>query len=180
MNTRLQQFINAENLTQSQFADSINVARASISHILSGRNKPGYDFLLNLSTKYPDLNIDWLISGRGKMYDNSNSNNSANSKAGFNYGTNGNDIRQEDEVIDMDNTEFGPLFGQDNSCDTESSAEKTEMKNENMPSGERVVSNIENSGEINTSTLAHQVTVNQRKAKKIIIFYDDGTFQEIQ
>ena len=68
MNDRLQQFLAAENINQAQFADSIGVARASVSHILAGRNKPGYDFLLNMMRRYPELNIEWLLSGTGKMY----------------------------------------------------------------------------------------------------------------
>ena len=68
MNSRLQQFLNAENLTQAQFADSIDVARASISHILAGRNKPGFEFIESLAKHYPALNIEWFITGKGRMY----------------------------------------------------------------------------------------------------------------
>ena len=68
MNKRLQQFLNAENISQSQFADTLNVARAGVSHILSGRNKPGFDFIESLILHYPDLNIEWLITGKGRMY----------------------------------------------------------------------------------------------------------------
>ena len=68
MNSRLLKFLSAENITQAQFADSIGVARASISHIISGRNKPGYDFICAMLQKYPQLNPEWLILGKGKMY----------------------------------------------------------------------------------------------------------------
>ena len=68
MNKRLQQFLSAEGITQSEFADRLGVARASISHILAGRNKPGFDFLQSLLKHYPTLSIEWLISGKGKMY----------------------------------------------------------------------------------------------------------------
>lgn len=68
MNTRLLKFLESENISQSQFADNIGVARASISHIISGRNKPGYDFIERTASRYPSLNIEWLITGRGKMY----------------------------------------------------------------------------------------------------------------
>ena len=68
MNQRLQQFLAAENISQAQFADSIDVARASVSHVLAGRNKPGYDFIRSISEHYPTLNLEWLISGKGKMY----------------------------------------------------------------------------------------------------------------
>ena len=73
MNRRLQQFLAAENISQSQFADTIGVARASISHILAGRNKPGFDFIERTARHYPDLNLDWLITGRGKMYSSAKS-----------------------------------------------------------------------------------------------------------
>lgn len=68
MNQRLQQFLRVENITQSQFADNIGVARASVSHILAGRNKPGFDFLESMTRHYPALNISWLITGKGRMY----------------------------------------------------------------------------------------------------------------
>ena len=71
MNRRLLQFLQAENLTQTQFADTLSVARGSVSHILSGRNKPGYDFLESLLLHYPSLNLEWLLTGKGKMYHDS-------------------------------------------------------------------------------------------------------------
>lgn len=73
MNRRLLQFLQAENLTQTQFADILSVARGSVSHILSGRNKPGYDFLESLMLHYPALNLEWLLTGRGKMYKDASS-----------------------------------------------------------------------------------------------------------
>jgi transcriptional regulator with XRE-family HTH domain len=60
--------LQAQNISQSQFADTLRVARGGVSHILSGRNRPGYDFLETLLLHYPSLNIDWVITGKGKMY----------------------------------------------------------------------------------------------------------------
>lgn len=68
MNKRLEQFLSAENISQSQFADTLGVARASISHILNGRNKPGYDFFESMILHYPALNLEWLFTGKGKMF----------------------------------------------------------------------------------------------------------------
>ena len=68
MDTRLQQFLDAENITQAQLADTLGVARAGISHILSGRNKPGFDFLEAMALHYPQISMDWLLTGRGRMY----------------------------------------------------------------------------------------------------------------
>lgn len=68
MNKRLLQFLAAENVTQTQFAETLNVAKASVSNILAGKNRPGYDFIESLMLHYPDLSIEWLVTGKGKMY----------------------------------------------------------------------------------------------------------------
>ena len=68
MNRRLQQFLNAENISQSQLADTLNVARAGVSHIIAGRNRPGFDFLESMALHYPQLSMEWLLTGKGKMY----------------------------------------------------------------------------------------------------------------
>ena len=56
-----------EVLKSSALADNIGVNRATISHILSGRNKPSIDFFQKLLNTYPDLNSNWLITGIGYM-----------------------------------------------------------------------------------------------------------------
>jgi plasmid maintenance system antidote protein VapI len=55
------------NITASRFADEIGVQRSSISHILSGRNKPSYDFILRVIEKYPSLDPSWILTGKGNM-----------------------------------------------------------------------------------------------------------------
>ncbi len=82
MNDRLLKFLSAENITQSQLADTLGASRASISHILSGRNKPGYDFFENLARCYPSLSLEWLITGKGRMYRQSPAEESAGESLG--------------------------------------------------------------------------------------------------
>ncbi len=67
MHTRLKNWMESEGLKPSQLADNIGVNRATISHILSGRNKPSIDFLEKLLHVYPELNANWLITGIGYM-----------------------------------------------------------------------------------------------------------------
>jgi transcriptional regulator with XRE-family HTH domain len=68
MQNRLQQFLQAENITPARFADQIGIQRSGVSHILSGRNKPGFDFIEKMLRCYPSLNAEWIITGKGKMY----------------------------------------------------------------------------------------------------------------
>ena len=67
MHDRLKSWMEKEGLKSSAFADIIGVNRATISHILSGRNKPSIDFLEKLLNAYPNINANWLISGIGYM-----------------------------------------------------------------------------------------------------------------
>jgi transcriptional regulator with XRE-family HTH domain len=70
MHERLKNWMRIEGLKSSALADSIGVNRATISHILSGRNKPSIDFLEKLFNVYPNINANWLISGIGYMQKN--------------------------------------------------------------------------------------------------------------
>jgi DNA-binding XRE family transcriptional regulator len=54
-------------MSASKFADIIGVQRSSISHILSGRNNPGLDFLNKILVHFPHISGDWLITGQGNM-----------------------------------------------------------------------------------------------------------------
>ncbi len=54
-------------LTNSQFADSIEVPRAILSHIMSGRNKPSLDVIIKVIGKYRQINLNWLLLGEGEM-----------------------------------------------------------------------------------------------------------------
>ena len=67
MHNRLKKWMEYEDLKSSAFADKICVNRATISHILSGRNKPSIDFLEKLLYVYPEVNANWLITGIGYM-----------------------------------------------------------------------------------------------------------------
>jgi transcriptional regulator with XRE-family HTH domain len=68
MNDRLDKLLLAEQLTPAKFADLIGVQRSSISHIISGRNKPSFDFIAKVLSKFPRVNSEWLILGKGEMY----------------------------------------------------------------------------------------------------------------
>lgn len=68
MQAQIQEILRRENLTSSQFADRIGVQRSSVSHVISGRNKPGFDFINKILLAFPDINANWLITGDGEMY----------------------------------------------------------------------------------------------------------------
>jgi transcriptional regulator with XRE-family HTH domain len=64
---RIQKFLTAEGLSPTRFADEIGVQRSSVSHILSGRNNPGFEFVQKILVRYKSLNAEWLMMGTGNM-----------------------------------------------------------------------------------------------------------------
>ncbi|MEJ2596184.1 MAG: helix-turn-helix transcriptional regulator, partial [bacterium] len=68
MTERIQQLISDKKLSPTQFSDEIGIQRSSLSHVLSGRNKPSLDFMLKIKTRFPEVNLDWLLLGEGNMY----------------------------------------------------------------------------------------------------------------
>lgn len=64
---RLQKVIDFYNESASSFAEKIGVQRSSISHILSGRNKPSLDFVLKVLSSFPEVELYWLLNGKGKF-----------------------------------------------------------------------------------------------------------------
>ena len=64
---RLQKVIDFYGESASSFAEKIGVQRSSISHILSGRNKPSLDFVLKVLSTYPEVELYWLLNGKGSF-----------------------------------------------------------------------------------------------------------------
>lgn len=64
---RLKKILEHHQLSASGFADRINVQRSSISHILSGRNKPSLDFVLKITNAFTDVDLYWLLNGKGSF-----------------------------------------------------------------------------------------------------------------
>lgn len=61
---RIKVVMKVNNLSAAQMADDMGVQRSNVSHVLSGRNKPSFEFLNRLLTQYPKVNAHWLITGK--------------------------------------------------------------------------------------------------------------------
>ena len=70
---RIKIWMNKINISQTNLAENIGVNKATISHIMSGRNKPSIDFFIKLKEYYTDLDLNWIISGQKTTYSKSSS-----------------------------------------------------------------------------------------------------------
>jgi transcriptional regulator with XRE-family HTH domain len=64
MKERIIRIMKEKNMNASQFSDAIGIQRATISHILAGRNNPSLDMVMKILAKFPDISPDWLLSGK--------------------------------------------------------------------------------------------------------------------
>lgn len=61
--TRLKQWIENKSLTAIEFSEEVGIQRSSLSHLFSGRNKPSVDVLIKIKNTYPEIDLEWLITG---------------------------------------------------------------------------------------------------------------------
>lgn len=65
---RIEQLIKTLGLTARQFAAEIRVQPGTISNMMAGRNNPSLEVMKRIMERYPTLNPEWLIAGRGDMW----------------------------------------------------------------------------------------------------------------
>ncbi len=68
MKTRFKELLDAKELNAKQMAEILEINPSNISHILSGRSLPGAGMLKSIGEAFPDISLDWLITGNGNMY----------------------------------------------------------------------------------------------------------------
>ena len=64
---RLQKLMEQHQLSASAFAEKIGVQRSSISHLLSGRNKPSLDLLVKIEANFEEVSFEWLLKGNENL-----------------------------------------------------------------------------------------------------------------
>jgi plasmid maintenance system antidote protein VapI len=64
---RLEQILDFYGLTATAFSVAIDFNRSTISHLLSGRNKPSLEFVMKVVQKFDEVNLYWLLNGKGNF-----------------------------------------------------------------------------------------------------------------
>ena len=149
MHERLKQFLAMENLSPAKFAEVMGIQRSGISHLLAGRNNPSFEFIQKMMTAYPDINYEWLILGKGRPYKSDRQ--TVNLGAPVDLFTESSD--GVTDVTGNDTPEIQPII-------TENTPEEP---------AENRLSDI-------SATPALPKT--SRKIARIIVFFNDGTYEE--
>ena len=155
MRKKLQLLMNAENLTGSKLAEYLGIQPSSISHILGGRNKPSLDFVQKILQRYPRINPDWLLLDSDEMYRaDSSPASSVASSAELQF--------SESPSMAESATQAEPSAAENHS----SPADYTKQ----APS---TPSNV-------MDTIAPLVAPHNRGVKRIIVMFDDHTFESYE
>ncbi len=138
-------------LTASEFADKIGVQRSAVSHVLSGRNKPSLDFLIKIKKQYPIINLDWLVLGIG------------------------------DPLSKVENDLFGNVHN-DEKLEQAGHQEKFNEKQETPVENKADAYNHSGKPESKPGNmlLNDPAITGNRKLKRVILLYNDGSFQAFE
>jgi transcriptional regulator with XRE-family HTH domain len=64
---KIEQILKYYNLSASIFSEKIGVQRSSLSHLLSGRNKPSLDFVIKIVEEFPEVDLYWFLFNKGQF-----------------------------------------------------------------------------------------------------------------
>ena len=158
MKERLIQLLDLEQLTPSKFADIIGVQRSSVSHVISGRNNPSFDFIQKTLTALPGLNAEWLIVGQGSMYD----------QMGRDVTGNLFEATEEENLVQIPVDIAGQ--GTENDVPEDSQRDKEETILSSNPDLTQVPENI-------PEGLGQDESRSPGSIVQVMVFYDDDTFR---
>jgi transcriptional regulator with XRE-family HTH domain len=68
MKEKLEYLLREKQLTATQLARLLEIQPSGISHIMSGRNKPSFDFVVKILSAFPEINPDWLMLDSDEVY----------------------------------------------------------------------------------------------------------------
>lgn len=152
---QLQQIMNHFGLTTTELADKILVPKATISHLISERNKPSLEFIMKLHTHFPSLNLEWLIYGKEPFL------------------VNGTWYKKE-EISTPTLPTFNPL--KDVVIETKEEVETTNYeKNEDLKTDEEDLKIVD---EIIQEKITRPEKHLSRSIESIVVFYTDGSFKQ--
>lgn len=178
MNDQLRKFLELEDLSPSQFADMMGIQRSSVSHILSERNKPSYDFIERMLTKFPQISAEWLILGKGKPYKEQNVPSAEKTETSAHLSLFSQPIENKDTIPQNEAPELSQkgLFDESPTPSQEYCNEIEVSEPQQFP--QRISLDNQSSGESTTLPINEVKQSHKKQITRITVFYSDGTFEE--
>lgn len=148
---RLEILLDYYGLSASGFADKIGVQRSSLSHLLSGRNKPSLDFILKIIEVFPEVDLYWILNGKGTF--------------------------PKSDKTEKPSSISNPtpsLFSENKTGEVKSENQPDLFSAEPTVENDRV---FENPEENFSNTRNFEIPKNNSDIDRIVVFYKNGTFK---
>ena len=71
MKDRISALMKHMGMSQKSFAAEICISEGALSSIFSGRTKPTLNTVNNIHERFPEVNMGWLMDGKGEMFSTS-------------------------------------------------------------------------------------------------------------
>ena len=162
INDKIKQILLDKNLTPSYFADEIGVQRSSISHILSGRNRPSFDIIQKIIRRFPELGYEWIMEDESQQ---------ANPSTSSSYG------RPQSRSVIERTDRFNSVPPSSPGSYPNQSPGIRSQRNEIPPvniAEQFPPDPLQEQVEPTTNTTSNV----DKKVERILIFYTDGSFKE--
>ncbi|MBO4942734.1 MAG: helix-turn-helix transcriptional regulator [Muribaculaceae bacterium] len=173
---RLILFINSTGLSSTQFADKTGIPRPSLSQMLHGRNKSvNNQVLAKLNAAFPELNILWLLFGRGDMLQTTNIETSELQNMQFVEGMPA-QATDNEATSNYDTAENANLFSFSNRTN-EQTKPNTDPSRTVFPNNKTPNDNYSDKNRTTQQTLAEIPNDDTRQISSIIVLYTDGSFE---
>ena len=165
---RIEFIISMYGLSPSQFADKTGIPRASVSHILSGRNKPSLEILQKVAAVFPEVDLNWLMLGNGEppsvienlqVMEVAKAKDEENSLFSDDYST----LRNENKEV----KKTAPVT-RNNNVTVEEQPKSVKNNTHKIAPVERVA---------RRGSVMRNTTDNVKFIKEVRVFYSDGTYE---
>ena len=197
MINRINLILRAKNITARQFAEEIGIQPSGMSHILGGRNNPSLEFVTKVIRRYPEIDANWLLLGRGEMYTGLTPNPSPEERVGLTPSPSPMEMGMdtgEPTLFSMSDPSPAPTvetqrapfpIQQPQHTDGESEHDDGELQHNDMETQHAASlqeGNILSQGRRNEPLLEERkpspALGEGRRLVKILMFYDDHSFEE--
>ena len=153
MKERLVELINLLNMSPTQFANAIGVQRATLQHILSGRNEPSLKIIMAIHNSFPDVELEWLLNGKGSAIPALSGNNQFN------------------------DPDYPILPGMENTFFKESVQKVPDFSNLKDQDNRLEEHKRRNNKDVKLQKEVPE-TRHDKTIKEVVVFFDDGTYQK--
>ena len=166
--SRLKMFLEQAGISNSQFADTCDIPRPTLSQLLNGRNKKVSNEVIDkIHRAYPTLNVMWLMFGDGEMLQRGSDTLSPSVM----------DTTDRNESPIEENGQRAISFDDDPPMGYRSAASKSQQRPAS-PSIETLQSMMR-SAAVRTPKRG-SVADNERRVVNIFVFYNDGRFEQFE